>query len=34
MLAILQRIRNRPRVNPRDFGLTDSTILIQEDRNR
>ncbi|HEY9864721.1 MAG TPA: hypothetical protein V6D21_11150 [Candidatus Obscuribacterales bacterium] len=34
MSAILQRIRNRPRVNPRDFGLTDSTILIQEDRNR
>jgi hypothetical protein len=34
MSAILQIIRNRPRVNPRDFGLTDSTILIQEDRNR
>ncbi|SKB15994.1 conserved hypothetical protein [Planktothrix sp. PCC 11201] len=34
MSAILQRISNRPRVNPRDFGLTDSTILIQEDRNR
>jgi hypothetical protein len=34
MSAILHRIRNRPRVNPSDFGLTDSTILIREDRNR
>jgi hypothetical protein len=34
MSAILQRIRSRPRVNPRDFGLMDSTILIGEDRNR
>lgn len=32
--AILQRIRSRPRVNPSDFGLTDSTVLIREDRNR
>jgi len=34
MSEILQRIRSRPRVNPIDFGLTDSTILIREDRNR
>lgn len=34
MSAILQRIRSRPRVNPSDFGLTDSTVLIREDRNR
>jgi hypothetical protein len=34
MSAILQRIRSRPRVKPEDFGLKDSTILIQEDRNR
>ncbi|HEY9706076.1 MAG TPA: hypothetical protein V6C58_26810 [Allocoleopsis sp.] len=34
MSAVLQRIRSRPRVNPQDFGLKDSTILIQEDRNR
>lgn len=32
--ATLQRIRTRHRVNPMDFGLKDSTILIQEDRNR
>jgi hypothetical protein len=31
---ILEKIRSRPRVNPIDFGLPDSTILIQEDRNR
>lgn len=31
---VLQRIRNRPRVSPKDFGLTDSTVLIREDRNR
>jgi plasmid stability protein len=34
MSAILQRIRSRSRVNPSDFGLMDSTVLIQEDRNR
>ncbi|MBD2181324.1 hypothetical protein H6S82_01525 [Planktothrix sp. FACHB-1355] len=34
MSAILQRIRSRPRVKPSDFGLTDSTLLIREDRNR
>lgn len=34
MSAILQRIRSRPRINPSDFGLTDSTLLIREDRNR
>ena len=34
MSAIIQRIRSRPRVNPSDFGLMDSTILIAEDRNR
>lgn len=34
MSAILQRIRSRTRVNQRDFGLTDSTVLIREDRNR
>lgn len=34
MSTILQRIRSRQRVNPEDFGLKDSTILIQEDRNR
>jgi hypothetical protein len=34
MSAILQRIRSRPRVDPSDFGLMDSTILIAEDRNR
>jgi len=34
MSAILKRIRSRPRVNPRDFGLMDSTVLIGEDRNR
>jgi len=31
---ILQNIRSRPRVNPRDFGLMDSTVLIREDRQR
>jgi hypothetical protein len=31
---ILQKIRSRPRVNPMDFGMVDSTLLIQEDRNR
>jgi hypothetical protein len=34
MSAILKRIRSRPRVNPSDFGLMDSTLLIAEDRNR
>jgi hypothetical protein len=34
MAEILQRIRSRPRINPEDFGLKDSTTLIQEDRNR
>ncbi|BAS57315.1 hypothetical protein NIES2135_33280 [Leptolyngbya boryana NIES-2135] len=34
MSEILQEIRSRPRVNPSDFGLPDSTVLIQEDRNR
>ncbi|NJK67292.1 MAG: hypothetical protein HC789_08730 [Microcoleus sp. CSU_2_2] len=34
MSAILKRIRSRLRVNPSDFGLMDSTILIAEDRNR
>ena len=34
MSAILQRIRSRPRVNPSDFGLMDSTVSIGEDRNR
>jgi hypothetical protein len=31
---ILQNIRSRPRFNPRDFGLMDSTVLIREDRHR
>lgn len=31
---ILQNIRSRPRVNPKDFGIMDSTVLIREDRNR
>jgi hypothetical protein len=30
---ILQNIRSRHRVNPRDFGLMDSTVLIREDRH-
>jgi hypothetical protein len=34
MSEVLQRIRSRTRVNPIDFGLPDSTVLIQEDRNR
>lgn len=34
MSEILQKIRNRPRVNPTDFGLPDSTVLIREDRYR
>jgi hypothetical protein len=32
--AVLKRIRSRPRVNPSNFGLADSTVLIREDRNR
>ncbi len=31
---ILAEIRSRPRVNPADFGLPDSTELIREDRDR
>jgi hypothetical protein len=34
MSEILQKIRGRPRVNPVNFGLPDSTVLIREDRNR
>lgn len=34
MSDVLQRIRSRPRVNPTDYGLLDSTLLIQEDRDR
>lgn len=30
----LARIRSRPRVNPLDFGLPDSTQMIREDRDR
>jgi hypothetical protein len=32
--AALARIRSRPRVNPQDFGLPDSTDMIREDRDR
>lgn len=34
MQDILAKIRSRPRVNPIEFGLPDSTLLIREDRNR
>lgn len=34
MAEILQRIRSRPRINPIEFGLPDSTALIREDRSR
>ena len=34
MPEVLRRIRDRPRINPMNFGLPDSTFLIQEDRNR
>lgn len=34
MSVILKRIRSRPRVNPSDFGLADSTVLIRGDRSR
>ena len=30
----LARIRRRPRVNPAEFGLPNSTTLIREDRDR
>jgi antitoxin (DNA-binding transcriptional repressor) of toxin-antitoxin stability system len=30
----LTRIRSRPRINPLEFGLPDSTALLQADRNR
>lgn len=30
----LARIRSRPRINPVDFGLPDSTTLLREDRDR
>jgi hypothetical protein len=31
---VLTRIRSRSRVNPTNFGLPDSTTLLQEDRSR
>lgn len=31
---VLAQSRRRRRVNPADFGLSDSTTLIREDRNR
>lgn len=34
IVEVLTRIRSRPRVNPIDSGLLDSTILIRNDRNR
>ncbi|MBA3922166.1 MAG: hypothetical protein H0X31_10885 [Nostocaceae cyanobacterium] len=34
MAEVLSEIRSRPRVNPTDFGLLDSTVLIREDRDR
>ncbi|MDB9519411.1 DUF5615 family PIN-like protein [Roseofilum reptotaenium CS-1145] len=34
MSDILHRIRSRPRVNPEEFGLRDSMVLIREDRDR
>jgi hypothetical protein len=34
MSVVLKRIRSRPRVNPSNFGLADSTVLIREDRGR
>ncbi len=33
-VATLNRIRSRPRVNPLNFGLPDSTKLVREDRER
>lgn len=34
MDEVLAEIRSRSRINPMDFGLPDSTILIREDRHR
>lgn len=34
MAEVLAEIRSRSRINPIDFGLPDSTILIREDRHR
>jgi len=34
MSEVLSEIRSRPRVNPAEFGLLDSTVLIREDRDR
>jgi hypothetical protein len=34
MAEVLQRIRDRPRLNLINFGLPDSTTLIREDRDR
>lgn len=34
VIEILAESRRRRRVNPSDFGLPDSTILIREDRDR
>lgn len=34
MSEILQKIRSRLKVNPINFGLPDSTVLIRVDRNR
>lgn len=31
---ILQSIRSRPRTNPIEHGVPDSTVLIREDRDR
>jgi len=31
---VLSEIRSRPRVNPTDFGMPDSTVLVREDRDR
>lgn len=34
VIEILAESRRRRRVNPSDFGLADSTILIRDDRDR
>lgn len=34
VVKLLAESRSRRRVNPADFGLPDSTILIREDRDR
>ncbi len=34
MVKVLHNICSRSRLNPVDYGVTDSTILIQDDRNR